>query len=113
MSALIYRLYNALGLETPEEDVFIKLDDDLEVYFNESEAGLEMCCPLMPLPNDIEVLQHCLQMNYASPVIISADGDNTVLLVLNRLPSTSSDEELLSGLNLLATWVTLYRQALS
>lgn len=110
MSFLLYRLYDVLGLGAPEDESFLKIDDDLEIYFNESESGLEMCCPFMSLPDDMMMLQYCLRMNYASPIIIGTDEDNTTLLALNRLSQMSTDNELISGLELLITGV---RQILS
>ncbi|VDZ94719.1 type III secretion chaperone protein SigE [Salmonella enterica subsp. enterica] len=47
---------------------------------------LEMCCPFMPLPDDILTLQHFLRLNYTSAVTIGADADNTALVALYRLP---------------------------
>lgn len=105
MPSLLYCLYDALGLDAPEDEPFIRINDELEVYFNESEAGLEMCCPFMPLPSDVMLLMHFLRLNYTSPIIIAIDDENTALLALIRLPHNSTDEELLAGLELLIAGV--------
>lgn len=68
--------------------------------FNESDHTLEMCCPFMPLPDDILTLQHFLRLNYTSAVTIGADADNTALVALYRLPQTSTEEEALTGFEL-------------
>ncbi|EGL3649882.1 type III secretion system chaperone SigE, partial [Salmonella enterica] len=68
MENLLNRLYAALGLDAPEDEPLLIIDDGIQVYFNESDHTLEMCCPFMPLPDDILTLQHFLRLNYTSAV---------------------------------------------
>ncbi|EHD04974.1 invasion protein E [Salmonella enterica subsp. enterica serovar Urbana str. R8-2977] len=70
MESLLNRLYDALGLDAPEDEPLLIIDDGIQVYFNESDHTLEMCCPFMPLPDDILTLQHFLRLNYTSAVTI-------------------------------------------
>ncbi|EAP2784685.1 type III secretion system chaperone [Salmonella enterica subsp. arizonae] len=100
MENLLNRLYDALGLDAPEDEPLLIIDDKIQVYFNESDLMLEMCCPFMPLPDDLLTLQHFLRLNYTSPVTIGADADNTALVALYRLPQTSTEEEALTGFEL-------------
>lgn len=100
MESLLNRLYAALGLDAPEDEPLLIIDDGIQVYFNESDHTLEMCCPFMPLPDDTLTLQHFLRLNYASAVTIGADADNTALVALYRLPQTSTEEEALTGFEL-------------
>ncbi|MFP5654073.1 type III secretion system chaperone SigE [Salmonella sp. 741265109_PST] len=100
MENLLNRLYDALGLDAPEDEPLLIIDDGIQVYFNESDHTLEMCCPFMPLPDDILTLQHFLRLNYTSAVTIGADADNTALVALYRLPQTSTEEEALTGFEL-------------
>ncbi|MEA1397200.1 type III secretion system chaperone SigE, partial [Salmonella enterica] len=51
MESLLNRLYDALGLDAPEDEPLLIIDDGIQVYFNESDHTLEMCCPFMPLPD--------------------------------------------------------------
>lgn len=110
MENLLDRLYDALGLDTPEDEPFLLIDDDIQVYFNESEMTLEMCCPFMPLPDDVLTLQYFLRLNYASPIIIGADADNTALVALYRLPQASTEEEALTALELLISNVKQFKE---
>ncbi|EAT9993304.1 type III secretion system chaperone SigE [Salmonella enterica] len=100
MESLLNRLYAALGLDAPEDEPLLIIDDGMQVYFNESDHTLEMCCPFMPLPDDTLTLQHFLRLNYVSAVTIGADADNTALVALYRLPQTSTEEEALTGFEL-------------
>lgn len=45
MESLLNRLYAALGLDAPEDEPLLIIDDGIQVYFNESDHTLEMCCP--------------------------------------------------------------------
>lgn len=101
MSYLLSRLYDALGLAEPGDEPLIKVDDELTIYFNESESGLEMCCPFATLTDDVNLLHYYLRINYAGPIVIGVDEDNTALLALHRLLPASTDDELLAGLELL------------
>ncbi|EHC74083.1 invasion protein E [Salmonella enterica subsp. enterica serovar Mississippi str. A4-633] len=88
MESLLNRLYAALGLDAPEDEPLLIIDDGIQVYFNESDHTLEMCCPFMPLPDDILTLQHFLRLNYASAVTIGvtigADADMPSLSALTQ-----------------------------
>ncbi|WP_313690231.1 hypothetical protein [Pantoea sp.] len=99
MSNIIYSLYDALGLEIDGDDPVLIVDEELTIYFNESDHTLEMCCPVGPLPNTVDDLQRVLQLNYSSPVVLATDADKTALLSLLRLPATSSAAEVESGLH--------------
>ncbi|WP_174849533.1 type III secretion system chaperone family protein [Yersinia artesiana] len=98
MLNIIYRLYDALGLEIDSDEPVLVIDQDITVYFNESEDLLEMCCPVGPLPTQVSQLQHVLQLNYATPIVLAADADNILLLALARFPETSEGAELEAGL---------------
>ncbi|HDJ2743367.1 TPA: type III secretion system chaperone [Salmonella bongori] len=110
MGNLLYRLYYALGLDVPEEEPLLIIDDEIQVYFNATDGLLEMCCPFMPLPDDILTLQHFLRLNYSSPVTIGVDADNTVLVALYRLPQSSTEEEALTGFELLISNVKQFKE---
>ncbi|ECG8590424.1 type III secretion system chaperone [Salmonella enterica subsp. salamae] len=110
MENLLSRLYTTLGLDVPEDEPYLIIDDEIQVYFNESDLTLEMCCPFMPLPNDILTLQHFLRLNYTSPVIIGADADNTALVALYRLPQNSTEEEAITGVELLISKVKQFKE---
>ncbi len=97
MNTLLFRLYEALGLGLPEDDGALVVDD-LRLYFNESEAGLEICCPFMALPDDSAILNQCLQLNYSGPVIFATDAENAALLAVIRLPADSHDDSLVAGM---------------
>lgn len=105
MNNLLWHLYDALGLDCPEDDTMLVIDDELQLYFNESQQGLEICCPFMRLPADISVLQRCLRLNYSGPVIFGTDVENAALLALIRLPADSDDASLVAGMDLLITGV--------
>ncbi|AHF78204.1 Cell invasion protein [Sodalis praecaptivus] len=109
MQNLLLDLYESLGLD-PMDDPALLINDELEVYFDESDAGLEMCCPLRSLPTDSDQLQAILSMNYASPVTLAADADQSVLLALYRLPPESSTEDMLAGLSLYVETIEQLRQ---
>lgn len=108
-SSLLY-LYQALGLELDADEPMLYVDDDLQIYFDELEEQFEMCCPLMALPEDIALLQACLRINYASPILFATDADNTVLLAVHRLSKESTGAALLSGLELLVNTAKQFRQ---
>lgn len=99
MLNIIYRLYDALGLEIDGDDPALVIDSDLTVYFNESGEMLEMCCPVGILPSDVTLLHKALQLNYSSPVILAADADNKLLLALMRFTQESSAPEVEAGLH--------------
>ncbi|WP_130107686.1 hypothetical protein [Iodobacter fluviatilis] len=101
MENLLLSLYEALGLELDAEEPVLWVDEDLAIYFDETAQGLEMCCPLGELPNDIVQLKWLLQHNYACPVVLAADADNTLLLALLRAPIDSEGGDLLALLELL------------
>ncbi|WP_231273845.1 type III secretion system chaperone [Salmonella enterica] len=108
MESLLNRLYDALGLDAPEDEPLLIIDDGIQVYFNESDHTLEMCCPFMPLPDDILTLQHFLRLNYTSAVTIGADADNTALVALYRFYNSRRVPRQFHGL----TWqgvVRVYR----
>lgn len=67
MESLLNRLYDALGLDAPEDEPLLIIDDGIQVYFNESDHTLEMCCPFMPLPDDILTLQHFYVLTTPAP----------------------------------------------
>ncbi|AJJ62037.1 type III secretion system chaperone family protein [Yersinia aldovae] len=112
MHNIIYRLYDALGLEIDGDDPALVIDNDLTIYFNESEDALEMCCPVGPLPTQVTQLQNVLKLNYASSVVLATDAENTLLLALQRFPETSCGAELEAGLNQLITITRDLRQTL-
>lgn len=99
MLNIIYRLYDALGIEIDADEPALMVDNELTVYFTESQNTLEMCCPIGPLPTNTPQLYKLLQMNYTSPVVLAADAENTLLLGLLRFPETSSGIEIESGLH--------------
>ncbi|MDF7659142.1 hypothetical protein PUG81_09185 [Erwiniaceae bacterium L1_54_6] len=105
MSNIIYSLYDALGLEIDGDDPILIVDDELTIYFHESENSLEMCCPVGPLPSEVNFLHNVLQLNYSSPVVLAADADKKALLALLRLPEASTATELESGLHQLISVV--------
>ncbi|VDZ94718.1 type III secretion chaperone protein SigE [Salmonella enterica subsp. enterica] len=37
MESLLNRLYDALGLDAPEDEPLLIIDDGIQVYFNESD----------------------------------------------------------------------------
>ncbi|KML19419.1 type III secretion chaperone protein SigE [Leclercia adecarboxylata] len=98
MYTLLSRLYEKLGLDYPEDDAMLVVDDDLHIYFNESSEGLEMSCPFLPLPQDTAILQRALQLSYSGPVIFGTDADNTTLIATIRLPAESMDDSLVAGM---------------
>ncbi|MFP2422676.1 type III secretion chaperone protein SigE [Pseudescherichia vulneris] len=98
MYTLLARLYEKLGLESPEYDAMLIVDDELHIYFTESSEGLEMSCPFLPLPQNTTILQRALQLNYSGPVIFGADADNTTLIATIRLPVDSMDDSLVAGM---------------
>ncbi|ASG87878.1 type III secretion system chaperone [Salmonella enterica subsp. salamae] len=110
MENLLNRLYEALGLDAPEDEPLLIVDDEIQVYFNESDLTLEMCCPFMPVPDDILTLQHFLRLNYTSSVTIGADADNTALVALYRLPQTCTEEEAIAGFELLISKVKQFKE---
>ncbi|MCC3719970.1 hypothetical protein LLS47_00860 [Rouxiella badensis] len=112
MLNIIYRLYDALGLEIDGDDPALVIDNDLTVYFNESGETLEMCCPVGALPTDVAILHRALQLNYASPVTLAADEENTLLLALMRFPEESAAAEVESGLHQLVAVTRKMRQHL-
>ncbi|NMP27132.1 hypothetical protein GW590_09680 [Rahnella sp. SAP-1] len=104
MLNIIYRLYDALGLEIDGDEPALVIDNELTVYFKESDDCLEMCCPVGPLPTDVSRLYKALQLNYCGPVVLATDAENTVLLALLRFADSCLASELESGLQqLIAT----------
>ncbi|WP_455871805.1 hypothetical protein [Serratia proteamaculans] len=99
MLNIIYSLYDALGLEVDSDDPALVIDEDLTVYFNESEDTLEMCCPVGPLPTEVTQLQDVLQLNYSSSIVLATDANKTLLLALLRFPNTCLGAELETGLH--------------
>lgn len=110
MHTLVSRLYDILALPTPEDEPVLTVDDDLQIYFTESSQGLEMCCPFMRMPEDFSLLQHCLRLNYAGNVIFATDIDNEALLAVIRLSPESSDDDLLSSMELLINSIRQFKQ---
>ncbi|MBT9432280.1 type III secretion system chaperone [Candidatus Sodalis endolongispinus] len=109
MSNSVLCLYEASGLDPLDEPALL-INEELEIFFDESFDCLEMSCPLMVLPEDSERLQTILSINYASPVTLAADANCFVLLALYRLPAQSSEEEMLAGLSLFVESVEQLRQ---
>ncbi|MGQ5523094.1 CesT family type III secretion system chaperone [Chitinimonas sp. PSY-7] len=101
MENLLLSLYDTLGLELDAEEPVLWVEEDLAVYFEETPLGLEMICPLGALPNEVAKLQQLLQHNYASPIVLAADADNSLLLALLRTTDESSGTDLLAKLELL------------
>lgn len=101
MHTLLSRLYEKMGLDYPEDNTMLVVDDDLHIYFNESSEGLEMSCPFLPLPQDTAILQRALRLSYSGPVIFGTDADNTTLIATIRLPVESMDDFFISGMELL------------
>ncbi|TSJ87056.1 CesT family type III secretion system chaperone [Chitinimonas sp. BJB300] len=101
MDNLLLSLYDALGLELDTEEPVLWVDEDLAIYFEETPQGLEMCCPLGALPDDVAQLKRLLQRNYVDPVVLAADADSTLLLALLRAPEDSEGVDLLAMLELL------------
>lgn len=81
MESLLNCLYDVLGLDVLEDELLFIIDDGIQVYFNEFDYILEMCCFFMLLFDDILILQYFLCLNYISVVIIGVDVDNIVLVV--------------------------------
>lgn len=98
MEHLLFSLYEALGLELDLEEPTLLIDGELSVHFDTSDQGLEMICPLGPLPQDLASLRRALQRNYASPVTLATDADGEVLLALLRVEDGHSGAELLAAL---------------
>ena len=101
MENLLITLYDTLGLELDLEEPVLWVSDDLAIYFEETSQYLEMICPLGPLPVEVTKLQHVLQRNYASPIVLAADAENSLLLALLRTSDDNSGAELLAKLELL------------
>jgi hypothetical protein len=113
MEKLLNRLFYALGLDAPEDEPLIIIDDDIQIYFSESDLTLEMCSPLMPYPDDVLILQHCLRLNYASQVAIGSDVDNSALVAIYRLAQTTTEQEALDGLEFFISVVKKLKEELS
>ncbi|MGL5758548.1 type III secretion chaperone protein SigE [Plesiomonas sp.] len=113
MHYLLARLYDKLGLNYPEDDAMLVVDDELHVYFSESSEGLEMLCPFLPLPQDTATLQHALQLNYSGPVIFGIDADSTTLIAAIRLPIDSMDDSLIAGMEQLIHSVRQFANAIA
>lgn len=111
METMVERLFDTLGLDEPEDEPFILIDNEIHIYFNESEFALEMCSPFMIFPDNMSTLQHVLRLNYTSPVIIGSDADNTALVAVYRLPKTSTEQEVLAGLELFISSVKQFKES--
>lgn len=106
MDYLLPTLYGALGLNFDEDNPMLFCGDDLAVYFEETATGLEMICPLGPLPDDVKTLQRLLQYNCADSAILAADSEAQVLLALLRTSGDSAAQELCDALDRLVDVAT-------
>jgi hypothetical protein len=101
MHDLIEELFEALGLEPDLDDPALLIDGQWTLCFSESEDGLDMICPLGPLPQDTHSLQRLLAYNYANPVILAADAEQTQLLAILRVGPGTRAQDTLQRLNTL------------
>lgn len=98
MYTLISRLYEKLGLDCPDNDPMLVVDDEFCIYFIESSEGIEMSCPFLPFPQDIAILQSALQLSYSGPVIFGTDAENATLIATIRLTGERTDDSLVEGM---------------
>ncbi|MCC7006308.1 MAG: hypothetical protein IT497_06665 [Ottowia sp.] len=114
MSSLLATLYDALDLELDEDAPMLMIDDHLAIHFATTETGLEMICPIGPLPNDVAQLQQLLVFNYQeNAVILAADADAECLLALLKLEGDHNGSELIKHLEKLIETASTLKEKLT
>lgn len=105
MHNLLSRLYDALGVELDPDEPVLIINDTIAIYFDRrDEDTITLSCPIMGLPDDPETLKKILQINYHSPVRLSADSENAQVLALYWI-TESTDDDILPALELLINTV--------